>query len=147
MKAFSKKASAVLLIAVLAFGILAPALQAQVAAAGKFKLPFDAQWGRITMPTGDYTFVVEHASLGGKIAVYRDGQVIGRVLPQMFNDTETQSKNPVLVCLRHDGDVTIRALRLPGIGTFYFYLPKELKALAAQQPQLIETVSVQVNGN
>ena len=146
MKASSKKAAAVLLVAVVALGIFAPALHARVAA-GKFKLPFDAHWGKIAMPTGDYTFAVEKASLDGTIAVYRDGQVIGRVLPQVFNNTETQSKDPVLVCLRHDGNVAIRALRLPGVGTFYFPLPKELKSLVAQQPQLIETVSVQVNGN
>ncbi len=146
MNVSSKLASAVALIAVLAFAIFAPALQAS-AAAGTFKLPFDAHWGGIAMPTGDYTFVVEKASLGGTIVVYRDGQAIGRIFPQVFNDTETQSKNPVLVCLRHNDNVAIRALRMPGIGTFYFPLPKELKTLAAQQPQLIETVSVQVNGN
>lgn len=147
MKASSKLASAAVLVAVLAFGILVPALRANMTAAGNFKLPFDAYWGKIAMPTGEYTFQVERASFNGMISVYRDGQIIGKVLPQVFSGAENQSKNPILVCLRHDGNVAIRALRLPGVGTFYFPLSKELKALVAEQPQLIETVSVQVNGN
>jgi hypothetical protein len=35
---------------------------------------------------------------------------------------------------------------LPSIGTYYFEMPKSLKTLVAQQPQLIETVQVQVSG-
>jgi hypothetical protein len=41
----------------------------------------------------------------------------------------------------------VRALRLPHVGTFYFPLAKDLSVLAAQQPQLIETVSVEVSGD
>ncbi|MGA9630369.1 MAG: hypothetical protein WA369_09770 [Candidatus Acidiferrales bacterium] len=53
---------------------------------------------------------------------------------------------PELVCIRHDGKVSVRALKLPRVGTFYFALPKDLKALVAQQPQLIETVQVEARG-
>jgi hypothetical protein len=41
--------------------------------------------------------------------------------------------------------VGVRALRT-NHGTFYFALPKDLQVLMTQQPQLIETVPVQVSG-
>jgi hypothetical protein len=40
--------------------------------------------------------------------------------------------------------VTIRALRLPNVGTFYFALPKEVKDLVAQQSRSVESVTVEV---
>jgi len=52
-----------------------------------------------------------------------------------------------LVCIRQHGNVTVRALRLPHVGTFYFSLPKQLTVLVAQQPELIETVSVEVSAD
>jgi hypothetical protein len=33
------------------------------------------------------------------------------------------------------------------VGTFYFSLPKDLRTLIARQPELIETVSVDVSGD
>jgi hypothetical protein len=147
MKGSWKWVSGVVLTAVIAFGMLAPGLQAGLRAGGKFKLPFDAQLGKMALPTGDYTFTVEGLSLDGKIVVHREDRTVGVLRPQMFDDHDNKSTNPVLICIRHDGNVTVRALRLPGVGTFYFSLPKELKTLVAQQPQLIETVSIEANGN
>jgi hypothetical protein len=147
MKASWKWVSGVVLVAVIALVMIAPGLHAGPAARGKFTMPFDAQWGRTTLRTGDYTFSVNHITSNGTILVYRGTQAMGIVLPQEFNDRENQSKNPELVCIRHDGIVTVRALRLPNVGTFYFSLPKELKTLVAQQPELIETISVEVSAD
>jgi hypothetical protein len=147
MKGYWKWVTGVALVAVIAFGLIAPALQAELATAGKFKLPFDAQLGGIALPAGDYLFRVDQASLRGKILISRENQPVGMLYAQTFNDNENQTKHPVLVCIRHDGNVAIRALRLPKVGTFYFFLPKELSVLVAQQPQLIETVSVEVSGD
>jgi hypothetical protein len=147
MQSSWKRVSSVVLIAVIAFGVIAPGLQAGLITAGRFKLPFDAQLGKIALPAGDYMFTIDGLSLNGKIIIYRENRPVGILFPQMFSDRENKSKNPVWVCLRHDGKVAIRALRLPNVGTFYFSLPKELSVLTAQQPQLIETVSVEVTGS
>jgi hypothetical protein len=128
------------------FGFIAQGLHAGPVARGKFKLPFDAQLEQMVLPTGDYTFSVQDASLNGNIYVYRGSQAVGVLHAQMFKDNENQSKSPVLICIRHDGNVSVRALRLPKVGTFYFSLPKNLKTLIARQPELIETVSVEVSG-
>jgi hypothetical protein len=146
MKGSWKWVSGVVLTAVIAFAMIAPELQAGLAATGKFKLPFDAQVGKVALPTGNYSFTVNGESASGRIVIYQGQQAVGTVLPQTFDSYESHSENPVLVCIRHDGNVTVRALRLPGVGTFYFSLPKELKTLVAQQPQLIETISIEANG-
>jgi len=148
MKDSRKAILGVVLTAVVTIMLVAPGLQALPAVGGKFNLPFDVQWGgKMVLPTGDYKFSVDRLSSNGMISVYRDNQAVGMVLPEVFDSYEKQSKKPELVCVRHDGKVTVRALRLPDIGTFYFSLPKELKVLVAQQPQLIEPVSVEVGGN
>ncbi len=144
MKDLRKWVPGFLLIAVFAFGMIAPGLQAESVAVGKFKLPFNAQLEKIALPIGDYTFSIDH--LDGTIIVYQGSTPLGILRPQLFDNYQDQGKNPVLICIRHDGNVTVRALRLPKVGTFYFSLPKELRGLMARQPKLVETVSVQVTG-
>jgi hypothetical protein len=148
MKDIWKRVSGVVLSTVMAFGMIAPGLQASPSEAGSFKLPFDVQLGsKMALPTGDYTFSIDRsASSYGTILVYRGTQAVGMALPQRLERNEKPGEKPALVCIRHDGKVTVRALRLPNVGTFYFSLPNDLKMLAAQQPQLIETVSIQVTG-
>jgi hypothetical protein len=146
MKDLGKRISAFTLVVVIAFAVIVPGLHAGFSSGGKFTLPFNAQWEKIDLPTGDYTYSIDHLSLGGTIIVYQGSQAIGTLRPQVFESTQGQGKNPALICIRHNGNVTVRALRLPHTGTFYFSLPKELKGLMAQQPKLIETVSVEVTG-
>jgi len=135
------------LSATLAFGMIAPSLHAGPATVGKFKLTFDVQLGDKTLPTGDYTFSFDRAAgTNGVVYVYRGIQSVGMVLPQMVNSNEGLGEKPVMVGIRHDGKVTARALRLPNVGTVYFYLPKDLKVLVAQKPELIETVPIQASG-
>jgi hypothetical protein len=135
------------LTAVLAMAAIMPGLQAGPAPAGRFKLQFDAQVGKTALPTGDYTFSVDRATgTNGVIFVYREGKALGIVVPQVLDRYKGEGLSPELLCIRHDGKVTVRAIRLPGVGTYYFEMPKNLQTLVAQQPQLIETVPVQVSG-
>lgn len=133
--------------AVIAIAAILPGLQAGAMTAGRFKMPFDAQLGKTALPTGDYTFSVDRADgTYGLIRVYRGTESVGIMVPQELDTYHGQGQSPALLCIRHDGKVTVRALRLPGVGTYYFQMPKELKTLVAQQPELIETVPVQVSG-
>ncbi|HEY6903146.1 MAG TPA: hypothetical protein VI216_02480 [Candidatus Acidoferrales bacterium] len=135
------------LVAVIAIGAIASGLQAGPSEEGRFKLPFDAQVGKMTLQTGDYTFSVDRADGSyGLIRVYRGTESLGIMVPQELDSFHGQFGHAALLCIRHDGKVTVRALRLPNIGTFYFEMPKDLQTLLAQQPQMIETVPVQVSG-
>ena len=146
MKDSWKRGSGLVLTAAIAVAMIAPRLHAGPAFAAKFKLPFDAHLGKMALPTGDYTVSVDHVSVDGFIRLYRGDRAVGIARAQVFDGHQAQGENPVLICIRHDGTVTVRALRLPSGGTFYFALPKELQGLMARQPNLIETVSVQVTG-
>ena len=135
------------LVAVIAIGAMVPGLQAGPFGEGRFKLPFDAQVGKMALSTGDYTFSVDRAvGSYGVIRVYRGTESVGMMVPQELDSYHGQVGHAALLCIRHDGKVTVRALRLPNIGTYYFEMPKDLKTLVAQQPQMIETVPVQVSG-
>jgi hypothetical protein len=141
-----KKVLGPALVAVIAFGVIAANLQARPATRGHFVLPYDVQWGKVALPAGDYTFAVDHLTSNGAILLYRGTQAAGIIHSQTLDNEQNQSKAGQLLCVRHDGRVTVRALALPEVGTFYFALPKGMNALVAQQPQLIETVSVEVGG-
>lgn len=146
MKSPWKSVSGFVLSAVVALVMMAPSVQAGPAAQDRFTLPFDAQWGKVTLPIGSYTLSIDRLGLNGKVLISQGSKGIEMVLPQSFDYTQNQSKKAELVCIRHDGVVTVRALRLPEVGTFYFALPKNLATMMAEQPQMVETVSVEVSG-
>ena len=146
MKVCLKCIFVAVLSAVFGFGLLAPAPQAGPAL-GKFTLPFDAKIGTMVLPTGDYTLSLDGFT-GNEpkfVVVSQGSKIVGSVLPQVFDGNGNSDKKGVLVCVRHNGQVGVRALRT-NHGTFYFALPKDLQVLMTQQPQLIETVPVQVSG-
>jgi hypothetical protein len=143
MKDMWKSVSVIVLSAVIAFGVIALDVQARILG-GQFELPFDAKWGEVALPRGGYTFSVDH--IAGTIIIYRGSQAMGFVRPETLDSHDNPTESPVLVCIRHDGKVAVRALRLPRQGTFYFPIPKELNALLAKQSPLIETVSIDVSG-
>ena len=142
-----KKIAGFAVVVAIAFGMSLPQLQAQSIARGKFQLPFDAKVDKLALPTGDYTFAVDHLTVNGILYIYQGTQIVGLMRPQSFSSYDNQGEKPVLVFVRHDGNTTLRALRFPGSGTFYFPLPKGLRVLSAKQPQLIETIAVQVSAD
>lgn len=146
MKSPWKSVSGIVLSAVVALILFAPGLQAGPAAQDRFTLPFDVQWGKMTLSTGAYTLSIDRLTSNGRILISQGSKGVEVVLPQSFDYTQNQSKKAELVCIRHDGVVTVRALRLPEVGTFYFSLPKDLRTMMAEQPQMIETVSLEVSG-
>jgi hypothetical protein len=81
------------------------------------------------------------------VSIYQGSKIVALLHPQSFSSYDRQGEKPVLVFVRHDGNTTLRALRFPGSGTYYFPLPKGLKILSAKQPQLLETISVEVSGD
>lgn len=147
MKGSWKKAVAFAFVVAIAFGMGLSELHAWPVTRGTFKMPFDADMGKKTVSTGEYTFSVSRLATDGIISIYQGTKGVVMLRPESFSPYEDKGENPVFIFVRHDGNTTLRALRLPKTGTFYFTLPKELKSLVAQQPQLIETVAVQVSGD
>jgi hypothetical protein len=146
MKLSWKKVLGPALLAVVMFGVAAATLQARPASRGHFVLPYDVEWGTVSLPAGDYTFAIDHVTSSGTILLYRGTQAVGMVRSQVLDSDASQNKSSELLCVRHDGKVSVRALELPEVGTFYFALPKGMSTLVAKQPELMEAISVQVSG-
>ncbi len=127
--------------------------------AGSMTLPADAQWGRLTLPAGDYDlyygtlndrepFVVE---VVGKA----EGAPHGLVIP-LENDTTSASKSS-LICVRAGGALIVRTLEMARIGkSASFAMPRGAQLVArngkhngytqlAEAPMLIQRIPVSVN--
>lgn len=147
MKSPWKKFAAFTAVVAVSLGMSLAESHAQSVARGRFKLPFDAKFQKVDLPSGDYTFAVNHLAMNGIVSIYQGTNSLGMFRVQSFNTSENKGENPVLIFVRHNGTTALRALTFPRAGTLYFALPKDLQNLYAHQPQLIETLSVQAWGN
>jgi hypothetical protein len=128
--------------------------------AGTFTLPFDAQWGSMILPAGDYRLYYGNRTLGGTRAVEVVGKAKGS--PRGFIAVQgsdlTSTTKSSLVCIRQGNHGIVRELRMAPIGeTVYFPLPHGVKLLAdqrnhnvyaqlAEAPMLIQRVPVNTSG-
>lgn len=108
-------------LALLALGVTSVQAQAvtPVTFSGTFTLPFDAQWGRMTLPAGDYSLYYGHVSSGGSYLVEVAGEKgtshRGFILPIPGGDRVSSSDN-TLICIREGDKGYIRELRMGLIG-------------------------------
>ena len=128
--------------------------------AGTFTLPFEAQWGAMTLPAGDYSLYYGQLFATGTTAVAiagkAEGSPRGWILVQAGERTSALKDG--LVCIRDGNSLVVRKLELPAIGeSVNFALPRGTKLLANQQnhdrytqlakgPMLIQRVPVIPNG-
>ncbi len=124
--------------------------------AGTFTLPFEAQWGRTTLPAGEYSLYYGQPLAGGPLMVEVLGKEKGTphvfILPQGVNDASTTQS--ALVCVREGNAGIVRGLEMPEIGkSVTFAMPHGAKLVAqngkhkgytqlAQAPMLIERIPV-----
>lgn len=125
---------------------------------GSFTLPVAAQWGRMNLPAGEYTFSygqlfnsVHAVEITGKA----DGIIHGIAFVRAMNDVST--RKDALVCVREGDALVVRALEMPDIGeSVTFALPRGEKLMAhnrnhkgytqlAEAPMLIERIPVTLN--
>jgi hypothetical protein len=104
--------------------------------AGTFTLPFDTQWGAMTLPAGDYNLSYGMPFKGGNYAVVVAGKAEasprGMILTGPRNDVSA-AKN-ALVCIREGDVLFVRALELPAIGeSISFALPHGAQVTAHQR--------------
>jgi hypothetical protein len=149
--------SAALIVAFLALGT--PVVRGQAVPlprfSGTFTLPTQAQWGKMTLPAGEYA--LHYGALFGGISVVhvaREGKGVpgGFVLPLAPNSA-SRTKNAIL-CIRDGNTLIVRALEMPVIGeSVTFAMPRGAKVVAhngkhngytqlAEAPRLIERIPV-----
>lgn len=133
---------AVLMLVVLAV----PARPQAYLSSGTFSLPFDAQWGSVKLPAGTYSFDVEDAIHSHQVLVRQGIRYVGIVPQSEFSDDNKTNLQASLLCVRHGSSFSVRALRLPEIGTYYYATPKQKNQTVAQKPELIQDVPVILGG-
>lgn len=123
---------------------------------GTFTLPVAAQWGKMTLPAGEYSLSYGQPFKGGTYAVEviskADGTSRGMVLVRASDDVST--KGDALVCVRQGDALIVRTLEMPEIHTAAkFALPHGVKLAArnrnhksytqlAEGPRLIEQIAI-----
>jgi hypothetical protein len=126
--------------------------------AGTFTLPFEAQWGKMTLPAGDYTLKFGLLSTGHALVEVKgraEGSLHGVVEAGPYGQTSA-TKNAI-VCIREGNALIVRTLEMPAIGeSVAFMLPRGTKLTAqkgkhngytqlAEAPMLIQRVPVRLN--
>ena len=86
---------------------------------GKFTLPFEARWGRATLPAGDYSLSVDAVRMA--CTLYRGRNTVAMIRAQAFDVT----KSGETALSVEEG--AVRSLQIPGLGIVLQY--------AAQQPK------------
>ena len=124
--------------------------------AGTFTLPFEAQWGRVALPAGEYRLAYGRLYEGGVKMV----EIVGKenstphVLILTRGVTDTSAKKSALVCIREGDTVIVRVLEMPQIGeSVDFAMPPGTKlmanrsdgkknALMAEGPKLLQRIPI-----
>ena len=121
--------------------------------AGKFTLPTAAQWGKMTLPVGEYTMRYGIDESGHGLVLVQgaaEGTPQGMILAGPAGDTSATKS--ALVCVREGEDLIVRALEMPQIGKAAgFVLPRRARLVAhngkhggythlAEAPMLIQRI-------
>jgi hypothetical protein len=140
------------LVAPLGLALLAGCFTANLASAqeafkGSFTLPFEARWGTVVLPAGEYSFTLDRGVVGGRVTITtEDRQAAGFVLNQGVYDRQTIDHSE-LILVRDGGNYTVRALRLEDRGlTLEYSVPMTEGQLITQAPQLLERIPVAMGG-
>ncbi|HET9179189.1 MAG TPA: hypothetical protein VFQ24_12600 [Terriglobia bacterium] len=126
--------------------------------AGTFTLPFEAQWGKMTLPAGDYTLQYDTLDNGAGLVVVQGtdkGSPQGMVLAGPRD--HASAPNNAIVCIREGNALVVRSLEMPAISeSVRFNLPRGAKLVAhngnrggytqlAEAPMLIQRIPVTLN--
>jgi hypothetical protein len=112
---------------------------------GTFTLPFAAHWGTLNLQPGSYAFAVNAEGSSYIVNVrQQNGHGVGFVLTSSYNSRNAENlQDSSLLCLRHSGDCSIGALKVPSVGVFYFGVKGvSTSQVVEQKPELIERVPV-----
>jgi hypothetical protein len=108
-----------LVIAVLALGALATCGNAQNAYQGKFTLPFEAHWGGVTLPAGDYTFALRSASVPYVLQI--QGGATNTFIMAITADPKVASGHAQLNLVDIAGEQSVQTFEAPELGLTFSY--------------------------
>ena len=139
LKLFSK-----LVVAVLALGALATCGNAQNAYQGKFTLPFEAHWGSVKLPAGDYTFDLRSASVPYVLHIQGGATNTTTFIMAITADPKVASGHAQLNLVDIAGEQSVQTFEAPELGLTFSYAtptPKHLGGNGARQKTVPHTVT------
>jgi hypothetical protein len=152
---FTMKTNRIRTLVMAALGLLAAAALVGTATAqssttacnGTFTLPNAVRWNGAVLPAGDYSFVLESASLPAKLLLR--GPDGAKFLFSPGQSRRKDGERSFMAIERRQGSGYVRELYLAPIGVHFFYpVPKVPKdELLAQQTPTTEHVLVSIAGN
>ena len=131
------------------FSVLAVAATATASAQqARFHLPFDAKWGGMVLPAGDYEIQLSKISLGGSGDIFVRGPVTGFVSPMVrdaYGERHAPADNDYLQLVKV-GDVFYveKYEESSMLTTFYFKAPKQPRPENTASRQI---VNIKVKGS
>jgi hypothetical protein len=125
--------------------IFVAALSAGLASAqdysGKFTLPFEVQWGKATLPAGEYTLRINAAAPYLAKIYGKDSGVL--VLAKTFSNASAPERSELIIGTSH-GKPTVQALCLRELGVVFSYgksQPKQMILAQVTFPVLLRRAS------
>jgi hypothetical protein len=111
-------------VAALALGALATSGNAQSVYQGKFTLPFETHWGSVTLPAGDYTFVMSSASSDYRL--YIRGAQVNAIIMATSTEDKAVSDHAQLNLVDIADVQTVQTFDAPELGrTFVYFTPAQ----------------------
>lgn len=144
MKNQRNRISAILALALVAFGISASLAMGQTAARGSFTLPFEVRWNSAVLPAGDYTFNMRSTAFPAQMILEGpNGRIF--ILGMVVSDEET-GQGSSLTVNRRGGTRFVKDLYLANSGKrISYWEPKPPKdELLAQGPTTTEAIRVSI---
>ena len=143
MKSIRRYMFSSLALALLALTICTGPVNAQQPT-GKFRLPFDAQWGLATLPAGDYSFRLDLSRAIVMLHLMHDTKAAGMVIAQSY--VEKPCGHSTLVVVEANGVRSVRELRLAGRGLVLTYAAHKPKRGSAVEERASLTIPVDWTG-
>jgi hypothetical protein len=133
------------ILRVLLLAVAAISLSAVFAAAedyhGEFTLPLEAQWGKIVLPAGTYSFTMNIEKSPYTIKVQRGSETAIFIWLAGKTPLKRVSGPSLLTAIRRGNGLRIRSMDLASEGIMFdFTVPRSDQLLIAEKPDLIQRI-------
>lgn len=113
---------------------------------GTFTLPFEAHWGRATLPPGNYSFRLNSPGFEGILMLSRGTKVVAMILDQGRGDEKLGRSE--LIVDRTAAGCTIRELHLAKLGIVAYYRQQKTRGnRATEKSEVAHVIRLKVAGS
>jgi hypothetical protein len=138
------KAVKLVVLSLLATGLSAALANAQEFR-GTFTLSVETRWGAATLPAGEYSLILDHHNLDGKVLV--SGKKLNAIVLPRIIENRKFPEDSALFAVRSGGKLRVRSLYIKPLGLFLEYpVPERERQIVAQAPQLFQRLPIVATG-